>query len=199
MIYLMEYRSAKIHRKTGETQIAAEMVLDGKGRRSVSTGIGFFDHMLDHVAKHSGISIDLEAKGDLEVDFHHTVEDVGIVLGEALLQAVGDGKGIARYGSVSVPMEETLVDAAIDLCGRGQLVYNVPVSQPKVGGFDSELGLDFFQALSRSGKFTLHLNLRYGANQHHILEAAFKAFAQALRQAIELTGSEEIPSTKGVL
>jgi imidazoleglycerol-phosphate dehydratase len=195
----MENRSATIQRKTKETDITAQIVLDGKGERSISTGIGFFDHMLDHLSKHSGISIDLEAKGDLDVDFHHTVEDVGIVLGEALLKALGDGKGIARYGSVSVPMEEVLVDAAVDLCGRGNLVYNVATTQPKVGEFDAELGLDFFQAMSRSGKFTLHLNLRYGTNQHHILEGAFKALAQALKQAIALTDSGEIPSTKGVL
>jgi imidazoleglycerol-phosphate dehydratase len=195
----MKPRRAKTHRKTKETDISAEILLDGKGTRTGGTGIGFFDHMLDHLTKHSGIGLTLKAKGDIEVDCHHTVEDVGIVLGELLLAAIGDGKGIARYGSVSVPMEEALVDAAIDLCGRGNLVYNVKVTKPKVGEFDAELGHDFFQAISRSGKFTLHLNLRYGKNQHHILEALFKAFAQALRQAIALTGSDEIPSTKGVL
>lgn len=195
----MKPRKARLTRKTNETDITAEIVLDGKAVRSISTGIGFFDHMLDHLSKHSGISLKVAAKGDLQVDFHHTVEDVGIVLGELLAQAIGDGRGTARYGSVSVPMEETLADCAIDLCGRGNLVYNVPVTQPKVGEFDSELGHDFFQAVSRSGRFTLHLNIRYGQNQHHILEALFKAFAQALRQAVALTGTDEIPSTKGVI
>lgn len=195
----MKIRRAKTHRKTKETDIWAELILDGKGTRTGGTDIGFFDHMLDHLTKHSGISLEMKVQGDLEVDYHHTVEDVGIVLGDLLLQAIGDGKGIARYGSVSVPMEEALVDAAIDLCGRGNLVYNVSNTQPKVGEFDAELGHDFFQAFSRSGKFTLHLNLRYGTNQHHILEALFKAFARALRKAVALTGSNEVPSTKGVL
>ncbi|MCA9423936.1 MAG: imidazoleglycerol-phosphate dehydratase HisB [Candidatus Omnitrophica bacterium] len=195
----MNARQAELTRKTKETDITARMILDGKAERLIDTGIGFFDHMLDHLSKHSGISLRVEAKGDLDVDFHHTVEDVGIVLGELLLDALGESRGIARYGSVSVPMEETLADCAIDLCGRGALVYNVPVTQPKVGEFDSELGHDFFQAISRSGKFCLHLNIRYGKNQHHILEVLFKAFAQALKQAIALTGSDEIPSTKGVL
>jgi imidazoleglycerol-phosphate dehydratase len=199
MISFMKPRRAQLVRKTKETEITSEIILDGLGRRTVSTGIGFFDHMLDHLSKHSGISMKLEAKGDLEVDFHHTVEDAGIVLGELLAKAIGDGAGIARYGSVSVPMEEALVDAAIDLCGRANLVYNVPAARPKVGEFDSELGREFFQAFSRSGRFTLHLNLRYGDNQHHILEAAFKACAQALKQAVALTGSSEIPSTKGIL
>ncbi|MCA9438983.1 MAG: imidazoleglycerol-phosphate dehydratase, partial [Candidatus Omnitrophica bacterium] len=124
----MNVRQAELTRKTKETDITARMVLDGKAERSIDTGIGFFDHMLDHLSKHSGISLRVEAKGDLDVDFHHTVEDVGIVLGELLLEALGDGRGIARYGSVSVPMEETLADCAIDLCGRGALVYNVPVT-----------------------------------------------------------------------
>jgi imidazoleglycerol-phosphate dehydratase len=199
MIAIMKTRKSQITRKTKETEISGEMTLDGLSRRSLSTGIGFFDHMLDHLSKHSGISLSLDAKGDLEVDCHHTVEDVGIVLGELLAKALGDGAGIARYGSVSVPMEETLVDAAIDLCGRANLVYNVPEVQSKVGEFDSELGREFFQAFTRSGRFTLHLNLRYGTNQHHILEAVFKACAQALRQAVALTGSKDIPSTKGVL
>ncbi len=199
MIESMKPRQAKLERKTNETKISAEIILDQKAKRSIDTGIGFFDHMLDHLSKHSGISLSVKAKGDLDVDYHHTVEDVGIVLGELLQQALGDNRGIARYGSVSVPMEETLADCAIDLCGRGNLVYNVPVTQPKVGEFDSELGHDFFQAISRSGKFCLHLNIRYGQNQHHILEALFKAFAQALKQAISLTGSDTIPSTKGIL
>jgi imidazoleglycerol-phosphate dehydratase len=175
------------------------MVLDGLGKRSLSTGIGFFDHMLDHLSKHSGISLMLEATGDLQVDFHHTVEDTGIVLGELLHEALGDGVGITRYGSASVPMEEALVEASLDLCGRGYLVYNVPTTQPKVGEFDSELAREFFLAFSRSGHFTLHINFRYGINQHHILEGAFKAVAQALHKAVTLTGSGEVPSTKGVL
>jgi len=199
MITTMEPRQAKAHRTTRETDIRAEMVLDGQSIRHISTGIGFFDHMLDHLSKHSGISLTLEAQGDLQVDFHHTVEDTGIVLGELLLQAIGDGAGITRYGSASIPMEEALVEASLDLCGRGYLVYNVPVTQPKVGEFDSELAREFFLAFSRSGKLTLHINSRYGVNQHHILEGAFKAVAQALRQAVALTGSKDIPSTKGVL
>jgi len=199
MIMTMESRQAKTHRTTRETDISAEMILDGLGKRSISTGSGFLDHMLDHLSKHSGISLTLKAKGDLQVDFHHTVEDTGIVLGELLSQALGDGAGITRYGSASVPMEEALAEASLDLCGRGYLVYNVPTTQPKVGEFDSELAREFFLAFSRSGKFTLHINARYGVNQHHILEGAFKAVAQALRQAVALTGSKEIPSTKGVL
>ncbi len=199
MITTMEPLQAKAHRTTRETDIRAEMVLDGQSIRHISTGIGFFDHMLDHLSKHSGISLTLEAQGDLQVDFHHTVEDTGIVLGELLLQAIGDGAGITRYGSASIPMEEALVEASLDLCGRGYLVYNVPVTQPKVGEFDSELAREFFLAFSRSGKLTLHINSRYGVNQHHILEGAFKAVAQALRQAVALTGSKDIPSTKGVL
>lgn len=199
MIKAMEPRQAKTHRTTRETDIQAEIILDGQGKRSISTGIGFFDHMLDHLSRHSGMSLNLVAKGDLQVDYHHTVEDSGIVLGELLAQALGDGAGITRYGSATVPMEEALVEASLDLCGRGYLVYNVPTTQPKVGEFDSELAREFFLAFSRSGKFTLHINLRYGINQHHILEGAFKAVAQALRQAVALTGSNEIPSTKGVL
>lgn len=199
MIRIMELRQAKIHRTTRETNIQAEMSLDGQGKRNISTGIGFFDHMLDHLSKHSGISLNLEAKGDLQVDFHHTVEDTGIVLGELLSQALGNGAGITRYGSATVPMEEALVEAALDLCGRGYLVYNVPTTQPKVGEFDSELAREFFLAFSRSGRFTLHINSRYGINQHHILEGTFKAVAQALRQAAGLTGSSEVPSTKGIL
>lgn len=195
----MTLRSAQITRETRETRVQAKIVLDGKSDRNISTGIGFFDHMLDHLSKHSGISLDLSVEGDLQVDYHHAVEDTGIVLGQLLKEALGDMTGIIRYGSVSVPMEETLVDAAIDLCGRGLLVYNIPVLQPKVGEFDSELGQEFFHAFSRSGAFTLHLNQRYGTNQHHILEAAFKAAAQALKRAVELSGSNEIPSTKGVL
>lgn len=198
MIRTMDPRQAKTHRTTRETDIHAEITLDDQGKRSISTGIGFFDHMLDHLSKHSGISLNLEAKGDLQVDFHHTVEDTGIVLGELLHQALGDGAGITRYGSASVPMEEALVEAALDLCGRGYLVYNVPATQPKVGEFDSELAREFFLAFSRSGRFTLHVSLRYGINQHHILEGAFKAVAQSLRQAVTLTGSSEVPSTKGV-
>jgi imidazoleglycerol-phosphate dehydratase len=186
-------------RNTRETQIQVEMKLDGRGESSLRTGIGFFDHMLTHLSKHSGISLRIEASGDLDVDYHHTVEDVGIVLGEMLWEALEGGVGIHRFGSVSVPMEETLVDASIDLCGRGHLIYNMLQTQPKVGEFDAELGRDFFLAFSRSGQFTLHLNLRYGTNQHHILEAAFKAVAQALHMALEPTGSNQIPSTKGVL
>jgi imidazoleglycerol-phosphate dehydratase len=155
--------------------------------------------MLEQLSRHSGLSLRLHVQGDTHVDFHHTVEDTGIVLGEVLSQVIGTGSGIQRYGSACVPMEEALVECSLDLCGRGQLVYNVPLMQSKVGEFDAELGREFFLAISRSGRFTLHLNLRYGSNQHHILEACFKAFARALGQALSLTGNNEILSTKGSL
>lgn len=192
-------RSAQLERKTRETTISGSISLDGQGKRDIRTGIGFFDHMLDHLSKHSGVSLRLEAQGDLEVDFHHTVEDCGIVLGELLLKAIGNGAGINRFGSASVPMEETLAEVSLDLCGRGYLVFNAPMLQPKVGEFDSELIREFFLAFTRSGKFTAHVRVSTGKNQHHIFEAIFKAFARALREAVMLTGSNEIPSTKGVL
>lgn len=199
MIRGIMQRTAQLERKTRETTISGTLTLDGRGKKDVSTGIGFFDHMLDHLSKHSGISLNLHAQGDLEVDYHHTVEDCGIVLGELLLKAIGNGAGINRFGSASVPMEETLAEVSLDLCGRGYLVFNVPVLQPKVGDFDSELVREFFLAFTRSGRFTAHIRVTTGKNQHHIFEAIFKAFARALREAVMLTGSEEIPSTKGVL
>lgn len=193
-------RESTIERTTTETSIQLALNLDGKGRHEVSTGVPFFDHMLSLFSKHSGIDLNLQAKGDIEVDFHHTVEDVGICLGQALGEAIGDGGGIRRYGHSLLPMQEALCLVALDLCGRGHLVYNAEGMQHKVGEFDVELTKDFFHALSSNGKITLHINLMYGENQHHKIEAIFKAVARALRQAIEIVGEAgDIPSTKGLL
>jgi len=193
-------RKAAIERKTSETEIQLEIDLDGKGRYTVDTGVPFFDHMLELFSKHSGIDLSLKARGDIEVDFHHTVEDVGICLGQAVEQAIGGGGGIRRYGQALLPMQEVLCQAALDICGRAYLVYHVKGLAHKVGQFDVELAKDFFQALASNAKITLHINLEYGENQHHIIEAIFKAVARALREAVEVIGDKtEIPSTKGVL
>ncbi len=193
-------RTASIHRDTSETQIHLAIDLDGSGKSEISTGVGFFDHMLTLLAKHSLIDITLEAKGDLHIDSHHTVEDVGICFGKALVQAVGDKAGIRRYGSATVPMDETLVTSALDLSGRPFLVWKVEVANELLGNFSSQLGEEFWRAVSSSGLLTLHVLCLHGHNTHHIIEAVFKATARALRQAIEtdprMTG---IPSTKGVL
>lgn len=193
-------RTASVARSTTETKIELELNLDGAGRYEVDTGVPFFDHMLELFAKHSGIDLRLKARGDIEVDFHHTVEDTGICLGEALQKAVGDGGGIRRYGQSLLPMQEVLCQAALDVCGRGFLVYHAQGLGHKVGQFDVELTKDFFQALASNAKVTLHINLLYGDNQHHMVEAIFKAVARALREAVEVVGNvKEVPSTKGVL
>jgi imidazoleglycerol-phosphate dehydratase len=193
-------RTARIERKTAETQIVLELDLDGAGKSVINTGVGFFDHMLTLLAKHAAIDLTVEAKGDLHVDQHHTVEDTGIAFGQAIRQAVGDKAGIRRYGHFTLPMEETLVTSAIDLSGRYYMVFNAPFSANKIGEFDSELVEDFWQAVAANALCNLHVMLHYGRNNHHISEGVFKATARALRMAVErdprMTG---VPSTKGTL
>ena len=193
-------REGKVERKTKETEIAVSVGLDGTGRSEISTGIGFLDHMLEQLARHGLIDIELEAKGDLHIDQHHTVEDTGIALGQALRQALGDKAGIRRYGHFTLPMEETLVTSAIDLSGRFAFVFNVAFSSSKIGDFDSELVEDFWQAVAANALCNLHVILHHGRNNHHKSEAVFKATARSLRMAVEhdprMTG---IPSTKGTL
>lgn len=193
-------RTATINRKTAETEIQLTLNLDGDGTTQIATGIGFFDHMLTLLAKHALIDLAVTAKGDLAVDFHHTVEDVGICLGKALTQAVGDKHGIVRYGSKTLPMEETLVTSAIDLSGRMWFVYRVAFSTEKIGDFDCELVETFWQALAANAQMNLHLVLHYGANSHHIAEALFKATARALREAVSIDPRQTgVPSSKGTL
>ncbi|GAB4128487.1 imidazoleglycerol-phosphate dehydratase HisB [Thermopirellula anaerolimosa] len=193
-------RAARIERKTQETGIVLELNLDGTGESSIRTGVGFFDHMLTLFAKHACVDLVVEAEGDLHVDAHHTVEDVGIVLGRAFATALGERKGIRRYGHWTLPMEESLVTAAVDFGGRAMLVFQVDFPNPKIGDFDSELTAEFWQAFANNAAANVHLQLHYGKNGHHIAEAVFKAAARAVRQAVELDPrSPGIPSTKGVL
>jgi imidazoleglycerol-phosphate dehydratase len=193
-------RTALIKRQTAETEIELELNLDGSGQASVKTGVGFLDHMLELLAKHGALDLRVAARGDLHVDQHHTVEDTGICLGQALRQALGDKAGIRRYGHFTLPMEETLVTVAVDLSGRYALAFNALLPSPKIGAFDSELLEDFWQAVAANCLCNLHVLLHYGRNSHHIAEAVFKASARALRMAIEhdarMTG---VPSTKGTL
>ena len=194
-------RQAKIARKTNETEISVAIDLDGTGKYSMATGIGFLDHMLDQLARHSLIDISVAAKGDLHVDFHHTAEDVGIALGQAVKQALGDKKGIRRYASADLPMDGTLTRAAIDVSGRPFLVWKVDFTQPKIGEMDTELFREWFQAFTMNAGITLHVECFYGDNNHHIAESAFKALARALRQAVEIDprAADRIPSTTGTL
>ncbi len=194
-------RSASITRQTAETEISVEIALDGSGRYDNATGVGFFDHMLDQLARHSLIDMTIRAKGDLHIDDHHTVEDTGIALGQALARALGDKKGIRRYGECRLPMDDAQVACALDLSGRPFLVWNIEMPSARIGTFDTELVREFFQALSTHGGITLHLDLIHGINSHHIAEAAFKACARALRQAVETDPrkADAIPSTKGAL
>lgn len=193
-------RTATIQRKTGETDIRLTLNLDGQGEADITTGIGFFDHMLHLLAKHSAIDLEVKADGDIEVDGHHTVEDVGICLGMALAEAIGDKRGIRRYGHFVLPMDETLAEAAIDLGGRPYFVFNADFPSQKIGEFDTELVREFWQAFSTNGLCNLHMNARYGDNSHHIAEGLFKATARALRMAVEsdprIAG---VPSTKETL
>ncbi|MEM7069939.1 MAG: imidazoleglycerol-phosphate dehydratase HisB [Pseudomonadota bacterium] len=194
-------RKAKLTRKTAETDISVEINLDGTGEYDIETGIGFFDHMLDQLSRHSLIDIKVRAKGDLHIDAHHTSEDTGIVLGQAISQALGDRKGINRYASIDLAMDETLTRAALDVSGRPFLVWKVDFSAAKVGDYDTELFREFFQAFAQNAGITLHVTNHYGENNHHIAETCFKAVARALRTAIEIDPrqADRIPSTKGSL
>jgi len=195
-----EDRTAEVKRKTGETDIAATVNLDGSGRAEVATGIGFFDHMLTLLARHSLIDVTVRAKGDLAVDAHHTVEDVGIVLGQAIDKALGDRAGVTRYGASAVPMDEALATAVIDLGGRPYLVYDARFPADQVGEFDIELIREFLIALANNVKMNAHVHVPYGANVHHVAEAIFKSLARAMRQAVEPDSrASGIPSTKGTL
>ncbi|GGL93785.1 imidazoleglycerol-phosphate dehydratase HisB [Pseudooceanicola nanhaiensis] len=194
-------RKAEITRKTAETEITVRIDLDGTGQYDNRTGVGFFDHMLDQLARHSLIDMQVRCDGDLHIDDHHSVEDTGIAIGQALAQALGDKRGIRRYGACLLPMDDALVRAALDLSGRPYLVWNVELPMPKIGTFDTELVREFFQALSTHGGITLHVDALHGFNSHHIAEAAFKAVARALREAVETDArkADAIPSTKGAL
>ena len=194
-------RKASIERKTTETAITASVDLDGAGVYDVKTGIGFLDHMLEQLARHSLIDIKIRAKGDLHIDFHHTTEDTGIALGQAVARALGERKGIMRYASLHLPMDEALTRAAIDVSGRPYLVWKVSFSRPKIGDFDTELVREWFQAFAMNAGITLHLETLYGDNNHHIAESCFKALARALREAIAIDPRQKgrIPSTKGSL
>ncbi len=194
----MEARRAKVERKTAETDIVVEMTIDGRGCYDIDTGSGFLDHMLSHLGKHSRIDLVVKAKGDLEVDVHHTVEDVGICLGNCLANALGNKKGIARYGNSSLPMEDALANVAVDLSGRAFCSYNADFHTEKIGDFDVECIEEFLRSFSSAGKLNLHVSVPYGTNSHHIAEAMFKALGQALCQAVKIV-SEDIPSTKGTL
>ncbi|RMF19879.1 MAG: imidazoleglycerol-phosphate dehydratase HisB [Deltaproteobacteria bacterium] len=193
-------RRGRVERETGETSIRVQLDLDGRGRAKIDTGVPFLDHMLDTLARHSLIDLEVAARGDTEVDDHHTVEDVGIAIGQALDQALGDKKGIVRFGHAEVPLDEALVAATVDLSGRAFLVYNVKIRHHRVGNFEVELVQDFMLALSGAAAMNLHLNQRYGRNPHHIIEAAFKALARALKCAVAIDPRVAgVPSTKGSL
>jgi imidazoleglycerol-phosphate dehydratase len=194
-------RTASIDRKTNETEISVRIDLDGTGAHSMKTGVGFFDHMLDQLSRHSLIDMDVVCNGDLHIDFHHTVEDVGIALGQALRQALGDKKGIRRYASCDLPMDGTLTRAAIDVSGRAFLVFKAEFSRDKIGDIDTELFMEFFQAFAVNAGITLHIENFYFDNNHHLAESLFKAVARALRDAIEIDPrtADRIPSTKGTL
>jgi len=194
-------RRATVERKTNETQIAVELNLDGSGVYDVSTGIGFLDHMLEQLSRHSLIDLTLKAKGDLHIDFHHTTEDTGIAIGRAVAQALGERKGIVRYGSALVPMDETLTRVALDISGRPYLVWRVAFSRPKLGEMDTELFREWFHAFAQASGITLHVDNLYGENNHHIAESCYKALARSLRQAIDIDPrkADAVPSTKGSL
>jgi len=194
-------RIAKVNRKTKETSIEAEVNLDGKGVYKIDTGIGFLNHMLEQLSKHSLVDINLNAKGDLHIDLHHTTEDSGIVIGEAIAKALGDKKGIKRYAHAYIPMDETLSRVSLDLSNRPYLVWNVKLKVEKLGEMDTELFKEWFQAFSQSAGITLHIENIYGDNSHHIIESCFKGLARALRVALEkdARAGDSLPSTKGIL
>ncbi|WP_264602354.1 imidazoleglycerol-phosphate dehydratase HisB [Rhodobium gokarnense] len=194
-------RQASVTRTTKETEISVSLDLDGTGKGDIETGIGFFDHMLDQLSRHGMIDLTVRAKGDLHIDMHHTVEDTGIALGQAIAQALGDMAGITRYADVLLPMDETLTRAAIDVSGRPFLVFKVDIPKAKIGDFDTELVEEFFRAITMNAGITLHVETLYGTNSHHIVESSFKALARALRQALEIDPRRAgaVPSTKGQL
>ncbi|MCA3387960.1 MAG: imidazoleglycerol-phosphate dehydratase HisB [Roseomonas sp.] len=194
-------RRAEISRETSETAITVALGLDGEGRADIATGIGFLDHMLTALARHGLFDLKVRAKGDLHIDFHHTTEDVGIVIGQCLRQALGDKRGIRRYGAAVIPMDEALAEAAVDISGRPFLAWSVSFAQPKIGEMDTELFEEFFRALAFNAGITLHVTQKAGTNAHHVAEACFKALARALREAVEPDPRAigAIPSTKGVL
>jgi imidazoleglycerol-phosphate dehydratase len=201
VVILPVARRASVKRATKETQIEASVNLDGSGVYDVSTGIGFLDHMVEQLSRHSLIDLHVRAKGDLHIDFHHTTEDVGIVLGEAVSKALGERKGIVRYGDALIPMDETLTRVALDASNRPYLIWKVSFTRPKLGDMDTELFKEFFQAFSQSAGLTLHVENLYGENNHHIVESCFKGLARALRAAVAIDPrkADAIPSTKGVL
>ncbi len=193
-------RAGEIHRTTAETEIDVALALDGDGRGERQTGVGFFDHMLDLLARHGRMDLTVRARGDLQTGAHHTVEDVGICIGQALDQALGDRAGISRYGQATVPMDESRASCAIDVSGRGLCAYTSPLPPGSIGNFDHELTEEFFRALATNAKLTLHLTVEAGTNAHHVIEASFKACARALRAAVALDPTERgVPSTKGTL
>lgn len=192
-------RQAVINRKTGETDISLKLDLDGTGRHSISTGVGFFDHMLTAFARHGRFDLEVTCKGDTEVDDHHSVEDIGICLGDAFAQALGEMRGVRRFGNMIMPMDEALILSAVDLSGRGYLGWDVTLPTEKVGTFDTELAKEFWLAFVRRANCTLHIRMLAGENSHHILEGVFKSAAKSFRQAVESDGTDEIPSTKGML
>jgi imidazoleglycerol-phosphate dehydratase len=197
---MKRHRKAEVRRKTKETEVVLKLDLDGSGRHTIATGIPFFDHMLSLLAYHSSIDLSLKTKGDIGVDAHHTVEDVGICLGDGIRKALGEAKGIQRYGMAMVPMDETLGSVALDLSMRPCLVFHMKLRRARIGTFDLELVEEFFKAFCNHSKITLHINLLYGKNSHHMIEAVFKGFGRALKEAIALDErSSQIPSTKGVL
>jgi imidazoleglycerol-phosphate dehydratase len=194
-------REGKVERKTKETEIAVSVGLDGTGRSEISTGIGFLDHMLEQLSRHSLIDLTVKAKGDLHIDFHHTTEDTGIAIGEAVSKALGERRGINRYGDAMIPMDETLTRVALDASNRPYLIWKVNFTKPKLGEMDTELFKEWFQAFAQNAGLTLHVENLYGENNHHIVESCYKGLARALRAAVEIDPrkSDAIPSTKGVL
>jgi len=193
-------RTVSLNRKTSETQISLRINFDGKGKSEIDTGVPFFNHMLELMAKHGFFDLALKAKGDLDVDFHHSIEDIGIILGEALKKGLNNKKGIRRYGFAAVPMDETLSQVTIDICNRAHLVYKLPIARGKIGTFDIEVVKEFFQAFSNASGITIHINVPYGSNRHHIVEAIFKAFGKALCDAVTLDPRVQgVLSTKGAL
>jgi imidazoleglycerol-phosphate dehydratase len=197
---MKRHRKAEVRRKTKETSVVLTLNLDGSGKHSIVTGIPFFDHMLSLWAYHSRIDLSLRAKGDIGIDAHHTVEDVGICLGDGIRKALGEAKGIQRYGMATIPMDETLVSVAVDLSMRPYLIFQMKLRRSKIGTFDPELVEEFFKALCNHARITLHINLLYGRNSHHMVEAVFKGFGRALREAVSFDErATEIPSTKGIL